>query len=99
MGGRDQVDEVPDPGRGLKRVPEARGAAHLVVVATADPAPVHVTRRLQVGDDQLDRPLGDAHPRRDVAQPCVRVEGEADQHMTVVAEERPAGPAHQKNST
>ncbi len=41
---------------------------HLVAVPATGPHPLQITPRLQVGDDALHGPLGDAHAVADLAQ-------------------------------
>jgi hypothetical protein len=58
------------------------------------PAPVALTDDEpsvdQVGDDPLGGALRDADPVRDVAEPDVRVSGDAEKDLRVVRQERPA---------
>jgi hypothetical protein len=60
-----------------------------VDVAAPDAATVQVALRFQVGDDRLHGPLGDPDPRRDVAQPTVRVAGDREEDVGVVGQEGP----------
>ena len=64
----------------------------LVVVAAADPRPLHVAVLHKISDDRLRRPLGDPYPCGDVSAPNAGIARDADQHVTVVGEERPARP-------
>ena len=63
-----------------------------VAVAPADLQPLDDAAALEIFDDAEHRPLGDADPGGDVAQPGVGIHGDADEHVAVVAEEAPWRP-------
>ena len=70
----------------------AQGAVEidLVVVSATDPGAFDVATFHQVGDDRLSGALGDPDAGGDIPAPDAGVTGDADQHMTMVGEERPA---------
>jgi hypothetical protein len=72
-------------------MPEGYAGVDAIGVATAIPGALQHAGQLQVGDDPLNRPLGDAHARGDLAQGQVAVCRQAHQHVRVVAQEGPAG--------
>jgi hypothetical protein len=74
----------------LSHVPHRVLAVHRVVVATADPAAFEVAGLDQLGDDPLHGAFGDSDRVGDVPEPHVGIVGEAEQHLGVVREERPA---------
>jgi len=55
------------------------------VVASAFPGPNDDAALFELGHDLGYAPLRDADLLRNVAEPCIGVAGQADQHMCVVA--------------
>src|ERR1700733_2592312 len=92
----DQVSEIPVAGDrvmhrvlGIDRVP----------VATPVSFPRHVTGGGQFPDDAMRRALGYPDPFSDLTEPDTRVIGDADQHLCVIGQERPArGPLTSHNT-
>lgn len=62
---------------------------HLVAVAPTYPLSLDVVARFEVRNDPLHRTLCDAHLGRDVTEPDLRLLCDEQQHMRVVAQERP----------
>lgn len=58
---------------------------HLVVVSPAGPFALQVISCFQIGDDALNRTLGDSDPHRYVPQFHIRISGDQKQHMGVIA--------------
>ena len=72
---------MPEPGRAVDRVG----------VPTTDFGDRHDAGLLEVGDDPVDAPLGDADLGRHVAKSGVGVVRQAHEDMGVVAQEGPRG--------
>ena len=60
-----------------------------IVVAPPRPLALEIGGGFQVGDDPLNRPLGNPDLRRDIAELGSRVAGDQQQHVGVVTQERP----------
>lgn len=73
----------------FERMFENRGAMERVLITAAVFGARKVTRLLQIGDDPLHCPLGDADVGSDIAQTNVFVAGDAEQHVGMVAQKRP----------
>ena len=84
-----QVEELADVEVRLGRVAHPQVAVDAVAVAAADSLALDVAGVREVGDDPLNRALGDADASGDVAQPDLGLAGDADQHLRMVGEERP----------
>ena len=89
-----QVDELADRDTLLHGVTQLLVTTDEVVVAAADPHPGDDAGPLEVTDDLLHGPLGDADARGDVTHQYFRVCGQTHQHVPVVADERPTVPRH-----
>jgi hypothetical protein len=61
------------------------------MVPAPDSLPRDVSGGGQVDDDAVDGALGDPDPFTDLTQPYAWVGGDADQHLSVVGKESPAG--------
>ncbi len=68
----------------------------LLVDAVAVPASRTLAREvpglLELPEDAKHGALRDPHVLGDVPHPCARVEGDAEEHVRVVRQERPSGP-------
>jgi hypothetical protein len=88
-GEHEEVEKLSDRMTFLRRVTHLDLRVDGVAVPPADTSPSDVAGFDEVDDDPLSRPLGDPDVRGGVPQPCVRVLGDAQQHLSVVCEERP----------
>lgn len=75
----------------LRRMAETGVRLDAVRVAPALAGVGEIPLGLQVGDDLLDRPLGEPAARRDVADAGGPVLRDGDQHAGVIGEKRPTG--------
>jgi len=73
----------------LDGVPQRKLAVDLVAVAPANPLTLDVVAGLKVGDDPLHRTLRDADLHRDIPQTDLGLASDEQQHVRMVAEERP----------
>lgn len=86
---RDRVEQLADLVLLLERVPQRELGIQDVVVSPAMALAGEVTGLHELRDDSLRGPLGDAHGRRDVADPRVRISRDLDEDVRVIREERP----------
>jgi hypothetical protein len=84
-----EIEQRTDVVTDLSWMPHLGSAVHHVLVATTDASPFDEARLDQLGDDPLDRPLGDAHVRGNLAEANARVTRDAEQHLRVVRDEGP----------
>lgn len=73
----------------FQRMPEWPVSVHLVVVAPADLHVGEITLVLELGDDPLRRPFGDANQSGDVSCQDVGIRGDTEEHVAVIGEEGP----------
>jgi hypothetical protein len=74
------------------RVAQRSVRVDVVMVAAADPGSLHVAVPHKISDDRLGGALGDPDSGGNIPGPDAGVTGDADQHMAMVGEERPAWP-------
>ena len=86
----DELEQLADAVGLFYGVAQRLVEVDLVMVATADPGSFHVAVPHEIGDDRLSGALGDPYPGGNVSTADAGVAGDADQHMAVVGEERPA---------
>jgi uncharacterized membrane protein YbhN (UPF0104 family) len=82
----DQLADAPVAGEG---VGDRQVRADRVAVASADPLAGHVACVGELSDDAVRGPLGDPDRVADLAQTDAGVLRDADEHLSVVGEERP----------
>ena len=87
---REQREELTDVVSGLRRMAHLDAAIDHVAAPPAHPLALQEPGFDEVGDDPLDRTLGDPDHLRHVAEPYVRITRDAEQHLRVVRDEAPA---------
>ena len=86
-----RVDEVSDRPVRLQIMPERSVELHAVAVAPPVALTFEHSASFKFGEDFHHGALGDAHLVREVAHAEGIIRGEAEKHVGMVGEERPAG--------
>lgn len=82
--GHDDVEQIPYGAVRFQRVPEPPLGVDHVAILPSDPFALQIPRRLQLGNDPLDRTLRNAHRNGHFAEGLLRLAGEANQYMRVI---------------
>lgn len=85
----DSLDDATYRSMSLKRMAKRQVQIDGVSVLATFPRPLNRPRFLQVGNDPLNGPLSNADTRGNVAHTHRGIRREADQHMGMIAQERP----------
>lgn len=88
----DELEQLADAVGLFDGVAQRPIGVDLVVVSAAHPGSLHVAVPHKISNDRLSRALGDPDSDGNIPAADAGVTGDADQHMAVVGEERPAGP-------
>jgi len=84
------LQHVADPAVRFQRVPELFIDHDSVRISSPDPCDFHVTSLHQFCHDFLHHALSDSHEGGDFPQSHFGVAVQAEQHMSVICQERPA---------
>lgn len=88
--GSEDLDQVSDVLVAGDWIVDREVGVDRVPVATPVPFSRDVPRGGQLDDDPMRSPLGDPHPVTNLSQANAGVVGDADQHLGVIGQKRPA---------
>jgi len=74
---------------GLNRMAEGQFSVNAITIASPVALPFNVAALLEIRDDPLHRAFGDADPLGHLADPDIRVAGQDQKHVGMVAQKRP----------
>jgi hypothetical protein len=94
-----EVDQVADRAVGLDGVPQRLFGADAVGVLPAHLVPLDEAASLEIGDDPLHRPLGDAHPQGHLPEHGGGRLGKQDQDVGMVGEKGPPAAGRRRRTT